>query len=94
MLSYHLVRSNVQRGEVVKSYSHRGVDLVATIMGNVIPAGWGMKDAQLLVVDRKNHKRICGAGEIGEIYVRAGGLAEGYLGTEKMSWMVPRKADQ
>ena len=51
-------------------------------MGNVIPAGRGMKDVQLLVVDRENRNRICGVGEIGEIYVRAGGLAEGYLGTD------------
>lgn len=52
-------------------------------MGNVIPAGRGMKDVQLLVVDRENRNRICGVGEIGEIYVRAGGLAEGYLGSDE-----------
>lgn len=49
-------------------------------MGDVIPAGMGMIDVQLLVVDRENIKRQCEVGEIGEIYVRAGGLAEGYLG--------------
>ncbi|RYP01687.1 hypothetical protein DL764_006150 [Monosporascus ibericus] len=52
-------------------------------MGNVIPAGRGMKDVQLLVIDRENRNRICGVGEIGEIYVRAGGLAEGYLGSDE-----------
>ncbi|KAI5927913.1 L-aminoadipate-semialdehyde dehydrogenase-like protein large subunit [Camillea tinctor] len=52
-------------------------------MGNVVPAGRGMKDVQLLVVDRENRNRICGVGEIGEIYVRAGGLAEAYLGTDE-----------
>lgn len=41
-----------------------------------------MYDVQLLVVDRDNRERICGAGEVGEIYVRAGGLAEGYLGLD------------
>lgn len=64
----------------------------------VIPAGKGMKDVQLLVVNRlvfsdsqkifilssfycfRNDKSIpCAVGEAGEIYVRSGGLAEGYL---------------
>lgn len=47
-----------------------------------IPAGRGMQDVQLLVVDRNNPERICGVGEEGEIYVRAAGLAEGYLGLD------------
>lgn len=46
---------------------------------DVIPAGKGMLDVQLLVVNRHDRTQICGIGEIGEIYVRAGGLAEGYL---------------
>lgn len=54
-------------------------------MSNVIPAGKGMKDVQLLVVDRENRNRICELGEIGEIYVRAGGLAEGYLGNDELN---------
>jgi L-aminoadipate-semialdehyde dehydrogenase len=54
-------------------------------MGNIIPAGKGMKDVQLLIVDRENRDRICDVGEIGEIYVRAGGLAEGYLGSDDLS---------
>ncbi|RAL64359.1 hypothetical protein DID88_001835 [Monilinia fructigena] len=54
-------------------------------MGNVIPAGKGMKDVQLLIVDRENRNRICGIGEIGEIYVRAAGLAEGYLGSDELN---------
>lgn len=49
-------------------------------MGDVIPAGKGMLDVQLLVVDREKKERQCEVGEIGEIYVRAGGLAEEYLG--------------
>lgn len=53
-----------------------------TDLPDVIPAGRGMKDVQLLVVDRENTKRICDVGQVGEIYVRAGGLAEGYLGSE------------
>lgn len=54
-------------------------------MGDVIPAGTGMMDVQLLVVDREKPERQCEVGEIGEIYVRAGGLAEHYLGDEKKS---------
>ena len=54
-------------------------------MGNIIPAGQGMKDVQLLIVDRENRNRICDFGEIGEIYVRAAGLAEGYLGSDELT---------
>ena len=54
-------------------------------MGDVIPAGMGMTDVQLLVVDREKKERQCEVGEIGEIYVRAGGLAEHYLGDEEKS---------
>ena len=54
-------------------------------MGDVIPAGMGMTDVQLLVVDREKKERQCEVGEIGEIYVRAGGLAEHYLGDEQKS---------
>jgi L-2-aminoadipate reductase len=46
---------------------------------DIVPAGRGMKDVQLLVVNRIDRNTLCGIGEIGEIYVRAGGLAEGYL---------------
>lgn len=49
-------------------------------MSKVIPAGPGMNNVQLLVVDRQNRNRLCEPGESGEIYVRAGGLAEEYLG--------------
>ncbi|KAH7869096.1 uncharacterized protein C8R40DRAFT_1177062 [Lentinula edodes] len=45
----------------------------------VIPAGKGMKDVQLLVVNRNDKSIPCAVGEPGEIYVRSGGLAEGYL---------------
>lgn len=49
-------------------------------MPDVIPAGQGMQHVQLLVVNREDQTKMCGFDEIGEIYVRAGGLAEGYLG--------------
>lgn len=46
---------------------------------DVIAAGKGMVNVQLLVVNRHDRTKMCGVGEIGEIYVRAPGLAEGYL---------------
>jgi len=54
-------------------------------MKDVIPAGRGMYDVQLLVVNTTDQTKMCGFGEIGEIYVRAGGLAEGYLGDPTLS---------
>ena len=45
---------------------------------DVMPAGSGMIDVQLLVVNRHDKSILCGVGEVGEIYVRSGGLAEGY----------------
>ncbi|KAJ9312678.1 putative alpha-aminoadipate reductase large subunit [Paecilomyces variotii] len=54
-------------------------------MKDVIPAGRGMKDVQLLVVNRFDPTKICAIGEVGEIYVRAGGLAEGYLANPELN---------
>lgn len=47
---------------------------------DIMPAGQGMQDVQLLVVNRHERTATCAVGEVGEIYVRSGGLAEGYLG--------------
>ncbi|PPQ73836.1 hypothetical protein CVT24_012261 [Panaeolus cyanescens] len=46
---------------------------------DIMPAGQGMIDVQLLVVNRNDRNLSCAIGEVGEIYVRSGGLAEGYL---------------
>ncbi|KAF9041288.1 alpha-aminoadipate reductase Lys1p [Panaeolus papilionaceus] len=46
---------------------------------DIMPAGEGMIDVQLLVVNRNDRNLSCAIGEVGEIYVRSGGLAEGYL---------------
>lgn len=46
---------------------------------DIMPAGQGMIDVQLLVVNRAQRDVPCAVGEIGEIYVRSGGLSEGYL---------------
>ncbi|KAF3933363.1 hypothetical protein ABW19_dt0204658 [Dactylella cylindrospora] len=63
---------------------------------DVIAAGKGMLDVQLLVVNRHDRSQICGVGEIGELYVRAAGLAEGYLQLPDLTqqkfvknWFVP-----
>ncbi|KAK6359366.1 large subunit of alpha-aminoadipate reductase [Orbilia brochopaga] len=63
---------------------------------DVIAAGKGMLDVQLLVVNRHDRSQICGVGEIGELYVRAAGLAEGYLQLPELTqqkfvknWFVP-----
>lgn len=47
---------------------------------DLVPAGKGMKNVQLLVVNREDRTKLCTVGQIGEIYVRAAGLAEGYKG--------------
>lgn len=50
---------------------------------DIIPVGQGMMDVQLLVVDREDRNKLCAVGEQGELFIRAGGLAEGYLGTDE-----------
>jgi L-2-aminoadipate reductase len=67
----------------IPSYASKGGYLDS--MKDVIPAGRGMLDVQMLVVNRFDRSRLCAVGELGEIYVRAGGLAEGYLGSPDLS---------
>ena len=50
---------------------------------DIIPVGQGMLDVQLLIIDRDDKNRICDVGEQGELFLRAGGLAEGYLGDDE-----------
>ena len=45
---------------------------------DIMPAGQGMQNVQLLIVNRHDRNVPSAVGEIGEIYVRSGGLAEGY----------------
>lgn len=52
---------------------------------DVIPAGRGMYNVQMLVVNRFDPTKLCAIGELGEIYVRASGLAEEYLGTPDLT---------
>jgi L-aminoadipate-semialdehyde dehydrogenase len=49
---------------------------------DIIPIGQGMLNVQLLVIDQNDRTRQCAVGEQGEIYIRAAGLAEGYLGND------------
>jgi L-aminoadipate-semialdehyde dehydrogenase len=52
---------------------------------DIVPAGKGMKNVQLLVVNREDRTKLCRGGEVGEIYVRAAGLAEGYKGDQTLT---------
>lgn len=54
-------------------------------MKDIIPAGRGMVDVQMLVVNPFDPTRMCAIGEVGEVYVRAAGLAEGYLGSPDLN---------
>lgn len=44
--------------------------------GDIVPAGKGMQNVQLLIVNREDPTKLCGVGEVGEIVMRAAGLAE------------------
>lgn len=44
---------------------------------DIMPAGKGMKNVQLIVINPA--KQMASVGEVGEIYVRSSGLSEGYL---------------
>lgn len=44
--------------------------------GDIVPAGRGIENVQLLVVNREDPTKLCGVGESGEIMLRAAGLAE------------------
>ena len=48
-----------------------------------VPLGHGIKDVQLLVLDKNS--RLAGIGELGEIFVRSPHLAEGYVGDSDLS---------
>ncbi|KAH7246297.1 L-aminoadipate-semialdehyde dehydrogenase large subunit [Fusarium tricinctum] len=37
-------------------------------LGNTVPAGKGIQNVQLLVIDRQDRNKICGVGEVGEIF--------------------------
>lgn len=49
----------------------------------ILPLGKGIRDVQLLVMNRA--QQLCGVGELGEIYFRSPYLAKGYLGDEELT---------
>jgi amino acid adenylation domain-containing protein len=51
-----------------------------------VPLGRGIKDVQLLVLNRSGH--FCGVGELGELFVRSPHLAEGYIGDDERTRQV------
>ncbi|KAL2154625.1 hypothetical protein VTH82DRAFT_3301 [Thermothelomyces myriococcoides] len=63
----------------------RDPDFLDRLKKDTIPAGQGMQNVQLLVVNRENRRELCKVGEVGEIFVRAAGLAEGYLGDQALN---------
>jgi L-aminoadipate-semialdehyde dehydrogenase len=72
-VSYYLLKS---RAEDPHAMDH---------LKDTVPAGRGMENVQLLVVNREDRTKLCGVGETGEIYVRAAGLAEGYRGDQALN---------
>ena len=48
-----------------------------------LPLGRGIKDVQLLVLNKR--RRLCGIGELGELYVRSPHLALGYVDDDQRS---------
>lgn len=78
--------TETQRAVSYYEITSRAAD--ATFLKNlkdVMPAGKGMYNVQLLVVNRYQTDQTCGVGEVGEIYVRAAGLAECYRGLPDMT---------
>ena len=64
---------------ISKTKNHEFLDQLP----DVIPIGQGMMNVQLLVVDRDDRNKLCGIGEQGELFIRAAGLSEGYLGDDE-----------
>jgi amino acid adenylation domain-containing protein len=50
-------------------------------LNRIVPLGRGIKDVQLLVLNKSGH--LAGIGELGELFVRSPHLAEGYMGDEE-----------
>ena len=78
--------TETQRAVSYFEIASRNTDAAALdSLPDIIPVGQGMVNVQLLVVDRENRNRICDVGEQGELFLRAGGMAEGYLGDDAVS---------
>ncbi|KNC80603.1 hypothetical protein SARC_07039 [Sphaeroforma arctica JP610] len=65
------------------SYFHIKNDGSIGDLKEILPAGWGMKDVQLLILTDSG--KVAGIGELGEIYVRSPCMSRGYLGLDKVT---------
>lgn len=50
---------------------------------DIIPIGQGMRNVQLLVIDRDDRSKLCGTGVQGELWIRAAGVSAGYRGEDE-----------
>ena len=55
----------------------------ATNANRAVPLGRGIKDVQLLLLNK--NRQLAGVGELAELYVRSPHLATGYIGDEKLT---------
>lgn len=69
--------------ETQRAVGYYVADELTTSAKQVLPVGRGIKDVQLLVLNRARQR--CGLGELGEIYFRSPHLAQGYLGDEALT---------
>jgi amino acid adenylation domain-containing protein len=67
----------------VGHYVVRGESDQHTKGKEILPLGKGIRDVQLLIINRG--EKLCGVGEIGEIYFRSPYFARGYLGDEELT---------
>src|SRR4029434_2758121 len=74
----NLYGSTETKGAVAHLVVPNTSDEGPTFDKQVLPLGRGIRDVQLLVLNRQ--QQMCGIGEPGEIYFRSPHLARGYLG--------------
>lgn len=63
-VSYYQIKSRAEDPDALDKF------------GDIVPAGRGIENVQLFIVNRDDHTKLCGVGEVGEIMMRAAGLAE------------------
>ncbi len=69
--------------ETQRAVAYHVVEETGEDARQVLPLGAGMRDVQLLVINRGGE--LAGIGEVGEIAVRSPHLAQGYLGDEALT---------
>jgi amino acid adenylation domain-containing protein len=69
--------------ETQRAVAYHVVEETGEDAKQVLPLGAGMRDVQLLVINRGGE--LAGVGEVGEIAVRSPHLAQGYLGDEALT---------